>query len=164
MKLAEPLSALERMNQIRAAIERRAFELFMDHGGINGHDVDHWVQAELKLLHPMHLNVAESEDVVTVKAELPGFNVKEIQVSLEPRRVTISGKRESSSENKNGKTVYEEHCSAEIFRAVDLPSEVKVSDATATLKDGVLELVMPKAAETKATQLQVKSAASGAGA
>jgi HSP20 family protein len=162
VQLAEPLTIQERINQIRAAIERRAFELFMDHGAADGHHVDHWVQAEAELLHPVHLNISESEDALTVMAELPGFSANEIQVSLAPRCLAISGKRESIGAGKNGKSVYEEHCSTEIFRSVDLPSDVDASKTTAKLKDGILELVMPKITETQASEVQVKAAAGGA--
>jgi HSP20 family protein len=162
VKMVEPTSIAERIDQIRASIERRAFELFMDDGGGDGHDVDHWFQAETELLHPMHLSVAESDNTLTVKAELPGFNANEIQVNLGPRRLTISGKRESSGSEKKGKTIYQEHCSSEILRTLDLTSDVDISKTTATLKDGVLELVMPKVVEAKATEVQTKAAASGA--
>jgi HSP20 family molecular chaperone IbpA len=162
VKMVEPTSIAERIEQIRASIERRAFELFMDDGAADGNDIDHWIQAEMELLHPMHLSVAESKDALTVKAELPGFRANEIHVSLETRRLTISGKRESSGSERNGKTIYQERCSSEILRSLDLMSDVDVSKTTATLKDGVLELVMPKVVEAKASEVQAKAAASGA--
>ena len=84
---------------------------------------------------------------VTVKAEVPGFEVKDLEVTLEPQRLVISGKRETKEETKKGKTVYKEQCSNEIFRAVPLPAEVDASKATATLKNGVLELQVPKSAK-----------------
>lgn len=162
VKMVQPTSMADRIEQIRASIERRAFELFMNDGRADGRDLDHWIQAEMELLHPMHLTVAESKEALTVKAELPGFKANEIQVNLEPRRLTISGKRESIGSEKNGKTVYQERCSSEIFRSLDLMSDVDASKTTATLKEGVLELVMPKAVEAKATELQTKAASSGA--
>ena len=162
VRMVEPLSIAERIEQIRASIERRAFELFMDDGAANGRDLDHWIQAEMEMLHPMHLSVAESKDALTVKAELPGFKANEIQVNLEPRRLTISGKRESSGSEKNGKTIYHEHCSSETLRSLDLMSDVDASKMTATLKDGVLEVVMPKVVEAKTSEVQTKAAASGA--
>jgi HSP20 family protein len=120
------------------------------------------VQAEAELFHPMHLSVAESDDAVHVRAELPGFKANEIHVNLEPRRLTISGNRESSQERNDGRTLYEDHCCMEIFRVVDLASDVDASSTKATLRDGVLELVMPKVTETKAPQAQAKAAAGGA--
>ena len=61
----------------------------------------------------------------------------------------ITGKRESKQEDKQGDAVYAEHCSDEIFRTMELPVEVNVMKVTATLKDGVLNVQLPKAEATK---------------
>jgi HSP20 family molecular chaperone IbpA len=58
---------------------------------------------------------------------------------------------------KEGKAVYQEQCSNEIPRAIDLPAEVDASKAAATLKNGMLELQMPKSAVAKTTHSEVKS-------
>lgn len=73
--------------------------------------------------------------------------------------MTISGKRETSKEEKKGKTTYSETCSNEVFRVVDLPVEVDTDRATATLKDGILQLTMPKAAKARTVQIRPQAAA-----
>jgi HSP20 family protein len=142
----------DRMPALYDSIARRAFEAFEGRGGVDGHDLEDWFGAESEVLHPLHLDIAESEDAVTVHAEVPGFSAKELEVSLEPRRIAISGKRESNEERKAKKTIYKEYCSDQIFRAIDLPAEVDSSRVTATLKDGVLELVMRKVATARKVQ------------
>jgi len=161
LKVVEPQTLYERWNQLSESIARRAFQMFEEDGGILGHDVDHWFRAEAELLHPAHVNVTESDDALTVEAEVPGFSANELQVSLEPQRLTISGKKESRREEKVRKTVYQEQCSSELFRVVELPVEVNIAKATASLKNGILELNMPKAVEAKGTPVLVKSASSG---
>jgi len=136
----------ERMQQTYNTIARRAFEMFEGRGRGDGHDLEDWFKAESELLHPLHLDMAESDKAVTVHAEVPGFDAKDLEVSLEPHRLTISGKRETNEERKIAKTIYTEHCSNEVLRTIDLPADVDSSKVTATLKDGVLELVMPKLA------------------
>jgi HSP20 family protein len=123
-----------------------------------GRDLDDWFRAETDLLHPIHLEINETDDTLTAHAEVPGFEAKELEVSVEPQRITISGKKESTEEKKTGKTVYKEQCSNEILRVVDLPVEIEAAKATATLKDGVLELRMPKTAQAKSTRVEVKGA------
>ena len=54
--------------------------------------------------------------------------------------------------------MYQEQCSNEILRVIDLPAEVVASKAAATLKNGMLELQMPKTPETKASRIEVKPA------
>ena len=82
--------------------------------------------------------------------------MKDLEVTLEPQRLIISGKRETKEETQKGKTVYKEQCSNQIFRAVSLPAEVDASKATATLKNGVLELQVPKSTKALAKSVEVK--------
>jgi HSP20 family protein len=149
----------EEMGKTLDAISRKAFEIFEGNGRLIGHDLENWFKAEADLFHPVHLNVTESDDSIEVKAEVPGFNENELQVTMEPNRLTICGKRETSKEEKKGKTVYSEKCSNEIFRVVDLPAEVDTSKVTATLKNGTLELTMPKAPKAQAVPIRPQAAA-----
>ena len=157
-KTIERQDVFERFTQIYNSIARRAFELFESNGSIFGHELDDWFKAESELLHPVHVRMVESDDAFTVEAEAPGFEATDLQINLEPRRLTISGKKETKQEQKKGKAVYQEQCSNEILRVIDLPAEVDASKATATLKNGILELQMPKSAIPKATRVEVKSA------
>jgi len=160
LKVVEPQTLYDRMEQLNSAIARRAYEIF-ETDGIFGRDLTNWLQAESELLHPAHMRILESDDALTVQAEVPGFGVSDLQVSLEPRRVTISGRRESHSDGKPEKsaTVYQEQCSSELLRVINLPAEVDASKATATLRNGILELNMPKVAQVESKQVQVKAAA-----
>ena len=159
LKLVEPETLFERINQIHDKIARRAFEIFESDGGLFGHDLEHWFKAEAELLHPIHTRITESDKALTVKAEVPGFNARELEVSLEPRRLTISGKKETSKEDKRKeKTVYQEQCSSEILRIIDLPAEVDAAKTTAILNNGVLELTLPRAAQTISARVEVKAA------
>jgi HSP20 family protein len=142
---------LERMEHLNETIARRAFEIYEAEGRIDGHHLRHWLEAERELLHPVHLKLDDTDGEFVVRAELPGFSASDIEVSVEPRRVIITGKRESKEEGKQGDAVYVEQCSDEIFRTMDLPVEVNVLKVTATLKDGVLNVQLPKATVTKPT-------------
>jgi len=156
-RFVEPQAIYRRINELNDAISRRAFELFEGDGGTFGRDLDHWFKAEGELLHPAHVQIKESDDAIIVNAEVPGFNASELQLSLEPRRLTISGKKQSSSEEKKGNVLYSERCSNELLRSVELPVEVSVSHATATLNNGILELTAPKAA-ARSVPIQARSA------
>ena len=158
VKVVEPQSLIARINQIYETIARRAFDLFENEGGAPGRDVEHWLKAEAELLHPVPVNVAESDDTLTVQAEVPGFDAGDLEVCLEPGRLTISGKKESREEQTKGKAVYQEQRSSEILRVIALPAAVDASKATATLTNGVLEVILPKAAEAQAARVEVKSA------
>jgi HSP20 family protein len=140
------------------AITRRAFEIFDNNGRRFGHELEDWLQAEAELLHPTHLDISESDKTLTVRAEVPGFSEKDIEVSVEPRRVTISGKRESTAEQKQGKTIYSERCSNQFFRAADLPAEIDTASSAvnATYDQGVLTIMLPKLEQAKGRQIKVE--------
>lgn len=154
LKLLPAWSLFERVQQLHDLIERRAFELFNGNGRTFGHDLEDWFKAESELLHPVHIDVAESDGDLRIRAEVPGFTANELEVSVEPRRVTISGKRETKEERKDQKTIYTERCSDQVLRVVDLPEAVDADKASAKLKDGVLELTMPRAVPPKKIQIE----------
>jgi len=148
----------DRFQEIYDLIGRRAYELFDSNGKWFGHELDDWLRAESEILHPVHLEISETDENLTVRAEVPGFTSRELDISVEPRRVIIAGKHESKEESKKGKTVYSERCAREILRSVDLPAEVDGSKVTASVKDGVLTLDMPKAAHAKTVHVEAKAA------
>jgi len=139
-------------------LTERAFSIFETNGHRPGHDNDDWLQAERELFHPTHLEVSESDRSFTVRAEVPGFTPKQLEINVEGRRLTISGKREQHQEHKDKKMLYSEICSDEILRTVDLPAEVNAADASANLKNGLLELEIPKAAPAKEIAVTSKTA------
>ena len=56
----------QRSKEIYDSIARRAFEIFESSGRVSGHDREDWLKAEAELLHPVHLDIAESDEAVTV--------------------------------------------------------------------------------------------------
>jgi HSP20 family protein len=148
----------DRIEQTYNSIARRAFEIFDSNGRWLGNDLEDWFRAESELLHPVHLEIAETGDNLSVRAEVPGFSVKELDINVGPRQLTIAGKHEAQEESKKGKTIYSERCAKEILRVVDLPAEVDSSKVTATLKDGILNLEMPKAPHAKTVRVEPKAA------
>jgi HSP20 family molecular chaperone IbpA len=98
----------ERVNRLLETIAKRAYENFESHGRIFGRELEDRFKAETELLHPVHLEMKASGEELEVKAEVPGFNEKEIQVSVEPDRLTITGERKTDKEEKKGTTAYAE--------------------------------------------------------
>jgi HSP20 family protein len=139
------------------ALEKRAFAIFQS-SGLFGNDLGNWVQAEKELLHPTHVDISESGGHFDVRTEVPGFTAKDLKINLEGRRLTISGKREKHEERKDKKSVYSETCSNQLLRVVDLPGEVNAERARAELKDGILQLEIPKAAPAKKVPIEPKAA------
>ena len=157
LRLVPAGELIDRMEKLYDQIARRAFEIFEHNGRHIGRDLENWFKAESELLHPVHLDVSESEKEVSVRAEVPGFAANELEISLEGTRLTIAGKRQSIKERKEKKTFYEEHCSDQLLRVVRLPAAVDAAKAEATLKDGMLELKLPKTAPAKKIAIEAKA-------
>jgi HSP20 family protein len=152
-------SLFSRMDEVFNNIGKRAFEIFEKNGRIFGRELENWLQAEKEFLHPVHLQLAETGESFQLQAEVPGFSEKELEITVEPCRVTISGKREQTKkEEKKGKTVYSEACCDQILRVVDLPVEIETDKVTATLKNGILDVTMPKIAKAKTVRIESKAA------
>jgi HSP20 family protein len=108
-------------------------------------------------------HISESGEQLTAHAEVPGFNRQEIKVSLEPRRLSISGKAELREDHHFGKHTHSLRHAQLMFRVIDLPCEVDLSKAKATFNDGTLEVVMPKAAPAKSVRVETKLGSSAEG-
>ncbi len=147
-----------RAQQMFDAVSRRAFEIFQSNGRILGHDLEDWFQAEAELFRPVHIELADTEGALELRAEVPGFKEKDLEVKVEPRRITIAGEREETSQRKEGATLRKERCADRVFRVLDLPAEVKADKITATLKEGILELKMPKAEPAGKVHVAVRAA------
>jgi HSP20 family protein len=140
------------------SISRRAFELFDQNGHNFGHELDDWLKAEAEYLHPAFLRVSESDNSVTIEAEVPGFEPKDLDIRVEGKQITICGRKETSAKETKGKTIYEEQRSNRVCRVVVLPAEVEAAKAHATLKNGILEVQVPKSGAAKSTKVEIKVA------
>ena len=158
LKLTPATDLFKQVEDLYNSITRRAFEIFENKGRMFGHDLEDWFKAESELLHPIHIDVSESGDSITVRAEVPGFKADDLKLSAEGNRLTITGKRETREERKDEKTVYKERCSDQILRMIDLPAEIDAGKTVATLKDGLLELKAPKTAPAKNIPIGAKAA------
>jgi HSP20 family protein len=157
-KQVASMNIFDRMEELHNSIARRAFELFEGNSWWPGRELDNWLRAESELLHPMHLELTESDDHLTIRAEVPGFSAKDLEINVEPRRLTVSGKRETKEESKKGKSIYSELSAGEILRVVDLAADIDTSNVTATLKDGIMSVKMAKTPALKSVRVELKAA------
>ncbi len=114
----------ELAEEINRRIARRAYELFELSGFTHGHAHEDWLLAESEILLDLPVDITETETELNVRADVPGFGEKDIEVRVAPRSLCIIGQRHHKSDQKEGKTVYSERSAAQIFRVLDLPSQV----------------------------------------
>jgi HSP20 family protein len=94
---------------------------------------------------PIKVDVVETDAAYVVKAEIPGVNKDEIQVSIEGDVVTIGAEVKRETETKDGERVIRtERYSGSVYRAFTLPVEIDEAASTAKYQNGILELTLSK--------------------
>lgn len=102
------------------------------------------------------IDVAEEEDSIVVRAEVPGCKADDIDISVYGNKLTISGEKKLEDEKREKGYYHVESSYGSFRRELSLPTEVDQDKIDAVYKDGVLTLTMPKAAKTKAIKVKVK--------
>lgn len=95
------------------------------------------------------VNVAESDNEVTVTAELPGVDEKDVTVELDEDSLTLKGEFSEEREEKDRRWTRMERRYGSFNRTVPLPTEVMADKAKATFKRGLLTVTLPKASPSK---------------
>jgi len=119
-----------------------------------------WQAAEGDLLEgawtPL-VDVCEDKDSVLVRADLPGLNKEDIDLSILGSTLTIKGEKKSESEVKEENYHRVERSYGLFQRSVQLPAEVDESKVEASYKDGVLEVKLPKKEAVKGKKVAIKA-------
>lgn len=97
------------------------------------------------------VEIEDEKDAILVKADLPGIEKKDVQVSVEDGQLILKGesKREEKNEDKEKGYYYSERSYGSFYRAVKLPAEVDQKNVKAKLTDGVLTIHLPKTEKAK---------------
>lgn len=103
------------------------------------------------------LNVSEDENNLYVRAELPGINPKDVEISVEGDTLTLRGERKLEETSEGINYHRREREAGRFRRIVTFPVQINPEAADATFKNGVLKLVLPKAEEAKPKQITVKT-------
>lgn len=91
-----------------------------------------------------------------LKAEMPGFKKEDIEIRAYDDAVEVSAIAGWKYDKKKQNYVCKERACESFYRMVPLPEEIKVDNVQADLKDGLLELVMPKKAQKQAKKINLK--------
>jgi HSP20 family protein len=102
------------------------------------------------------VDIAENPKDFVVRADLPGMDKDKITVTLERGRLLrISGSREQMVEEKTPNMVRRERMEGRFDRTIELPADCKSEGITASYKNGVLEIAIPKKEESKPEMIKV---------
>lgn len=100
--------------------------------------------SELNTNWTPRVDVVEDNELITVKAEMPGIETKDIDIALEDDVLTIKGEKKQETE-ESGKHYHRvERSYGAFFRSLRLPAEVEREKIEAAYKDGILSITLPK--------------------
>jgi HSP20 family protein len=103
------------------------------------------------------LDVSETKDAVMIKAEVPGMDAADINLSLHDQTLTLKGEKRQEKEEKEEHFYRIERMCGAFVRTVRLPATVDGSKVTAGFKNGLLTVRLPKAPAAKGTTIPIKA-------
>ncbi len=95
-------------------------------------------------------------DKMVVRADLPGVDPKDVEITVTGDVLTIKGSREDKREQKERNFVFKEVSYGSFERSITLPAGVKADDIKASYKDGVLELTAPAPKDLAARKVPIE--------
>jgi HSP20 family protein len=102
------------------------------------------------------LDVSETKSDLVVKAELPGMEAKDIEISLNEGLLTIKGEKKQEREEKEEGYHLIERSYGTFTRSIRLPKDVQSDKIKASFKNGVLKVILPKSEEAKKKEIKIK--------
>ncbi len=102
------------------------------------------------------IDVFQTENDIVIVSTIAGVTSKDLDVSITNDMVTISGKRRNNAQVKQENYFYQECYWGGFSRSVILPIDVDAEKASAELKDGVLNVTLPKSEKVKIKNIPIK--------
>lgn len=101
--------------------------------------------------------IVDHDGETVVKMELPGMEMKDIDISVADGVLTVKGEKKHEEETKEKDCYYSERTYGTFCRSIAVPKDLESSAVSATYRDGVLELSLPKVAAKKAHKVEIKA-------
>jgi len=104
----------------------------------------------------LSVDVYQNKDAIVIKSTIAGVKPEDIDISINNDMITIRGKREVETTVSEDDYFYQECYWGGFSRSIILPMEISADKVQASLKNGVLTIVLPKAKKAKAFSIKVK--------
>lgn len=114
---------------------------------------DRWLADDLE--GQLSVDVYQKGGSIVVKSTIAGVEPDDLEIFLNRDMLTIKGRREHAESVHQGEYFIRECYWGRFSRTIILPSDVKSEEAKATLKDGVLTIVMPKGQHSRSIPVRL---------
>jgi len=102
------------------------------------------------------LDLAETDNELVVKCEVPGLEPKDIDISLSDGMLTIKGEKKQEREEKQADYHLVERSYGTFTRSIQLPKEVQSEKISASYKNGILRITLPKSGGAQKKEIKIK--------
>jgi HSP20 family protein len=102
------------------------------------------------------VDIYETDDMIVMKAELAGLNKSDVSIEIKESTLILRGERKFEKDIKEENYHRIERSYGSFSRTFSLPQTVDSAKVTATFKDGLLEIVIPKTKEARPKQIEIK--------
>jgi HSP20 family protein len=103
------------------------------------------------------LDVVESEEEIVLRCDLPGLKEEEVRIEVRGGRLTIAGERQAQSEHDGEGYHRIERSFGAFRRTIAVPESLDPDQVKAQIRDGVLEVHIPKPAEPEVHRIEVET-------
>ena len=118
---------------------------------------DFWGPGTGSATHGLAIDVSETDEHIEIRAEIPGIEPKDIDVSLSGDVLTIAGQKMDAASESHGRYHHSERRFGSFQRAVRLPVPVEPDRVDATYKNGLLTVKLEKSEALRARKIDIKS-------
>lgn len=151
---SKPSALLHPLTEVEKALERL---LAKDWLSFRKNPLTAWdAMFELNGNRLPKMDVLDRDSEIVVRAEIPGIDKKDMSISVTDKLLSIKGQSRSEKKEEKGDYHWQEISSASFARSVMLPGAVDTAKSTAVLKDGVLEVTLPKLEGSRRKSIAIK--------
>jgi HSP20 family protein len=125
---------------------------------MRGYKVDQQLVGAAPTVWIPPVDISERKDAYLVSVELPGIGIDDLEITFESGLLTIQGERHVAHDSAEQKMHRVERRYGAFRRSITLPTHVMADAIEASMQDGVLQILVPKAAEVQPKRIAVRAA------
>jgi HSP20 family molecular chaperone IbpA len=141
---------LERLDAIADSIWNLALRTFWHRSCTSSSEQDNWLQAQLKIVLSTASEFVDHEEEFRAHIVLPGFDANAIQVSAMPEALVIQAVAADIHNADRADICCCEFFGKTVFRRLELPATIEVDQVSASLEQGILDVIAPRTLKRRA--------------
>lgn len=151
-------SVWDDLQKMEDRIMKRAYDIFCGKGSILGQDLEDWLAAERELVWKPAVELTEKDNQFEVRIAVTGIEPRDLNVEVTSDDLLVKGETKTEKKDDKGEVHTSEFQSGSLFRSIHFPRKVDPDKVKAEVKNGLLTVVAPIAAEARSRKVNVQAA------